>query len=519
TKALFTEDEIGLMQRILGSIIKANVFFDQDLTAAEQQSAISQVSPVVLEINAGDFILRKDTIVTDQQLRVLSYLASGTSSMTFSTGFAIFIFSLACILVTTYLFMMTVRSSLHLFEFLMAFLLGALVVLASSYFLHPLSMQMSLILKQAIFPVILVPVILTMMTNSHASGFCSAALISALLTVLPNIDGLAFFQLLFTACVAVVLVRFLNKRMDSLFLWFFSVLTSVAIAVVAIFFNYTDLPKGTMLSLLVQAANVTVSVILASVLMPVLEDIMNLPTVFKLHELAFTSSPLLARMQTEMPGTYNHCLEVAILSESACAAIGANALLARVGGLYHDIGKLKHPEFFTENHGIEGSQQVNVPDGLAVAIIKSHVRFGLEMGKEHGLPQEILNIIYNHHGNDVVRYYYNEAVNSAMAQDHPVTVNREDFAYPGNPPSTKEEAVVMLADCFEAMSRSQGVDSYQRYIKVFQKLLSSKLEDGQLESCDLSLRELARIGEVFANSLISSRHSRVSYPTVEKKTT
>ena len=154
--------------------------------------------------------------------------------------------------------------------------------------------------------------------------------------------------------------------------------------------------------------NITASLILVQAFVPLMEYLFNIPTAYRLNELASTDSPILERLGAVAQGTYNHSRNVSELAYQAAKAIGANAMLARVGGVYHDIGKVDHPEYFVENQGTENKHD-DIKASLSVAVIKSHVKLGLEKGREAGLPQEVLDIISQHHGNDIIQYFYSEA--------------------------------------------------------------------------------------------------------------
>ena len=190
-------------------------------------------------------------------------------------------------------------------------------------------------------------------------------------------------------------------------------------------------------------------------------------------------------------------------------AIGANAMLARVGGVYHDIGKVDHPEYCVEHQGT-GNEHADIKPSLSVAVIKSHVKLGIEKGREAGLPQEVLDIISQHHGNDVIQYFYAEAARQAQASG--VEVNADDYSYTGEPPTFPESAIVMLADVVEAASRTLKQPNYSKYQKLVHTLEMGKIERGQLKESGLSLTDLNVIEESFVQTLIGRDHHRIEYP-------
>ena len=196
---------------------------------------------------------------------------------------------------------------------------------------------------------------------------------------------------------------------------------------------------------------------------------------------------------------------VASLAESACSEIGANPLLARVGAYYHDLGKIDQPEYFVENQtGTNKHDDIN--PSLSVSVIRSHVKKGIEKAHQLHLPSEVINIIAQHHGNSVISYFYNEA----KKQDD--TVSESEFSYSGEPPTSKEAAVVMLADTVEAACRTLDKPSVSRLEKFIHQLVMAKFEHGQLENCDLTFKDLNIIESSFVTILAGHYHSRIEYP-------
>ena len=197
------------------------------------------------------------------------------------------------------------------------------------------------------------------------------------------------------------------------------------------------------------------------------------------------------------------------MAYDACKAINANADLARVGGLYHDIGKAEHPEYFIENqNGKNAHDEINKT--LSAAIIKSHVKLGVEKAKEIGLPQEVVDIIAEHHGNDLIKYFYNEAVREAK-DSRSSMVSEEDFRYNGHIPSTVESAVVMLADCTEAATRTMKNPNHQKYDKFITNIFIDKMNYRQLNNSQLTINDLDKIRESFILYLLGRDHQRIEY--------
>ncbi|GBU29156.1 phosphohydrolase [Treponema sp. R8-4-B8] len=239
--------------------------------------------------------------------------------------------------------------------------------------------------------------------------------------------------------------------------------------------------------------------------LPPLEHALNAVTPFRLMELSDLNAPILRKLFTTAPGTYSHSLMVANLAEQACQDIGANALLARVGAYYHDIGKMENPDYFVENQ-TNHNRHDEINPRLSATIIRSHVKLGVEKAQSLGLPKDVISIIAEHHGNSIISWFYNKAT------EQEETVSSEDFSYQGNPPRSKESAIVMLADISEAAVRTLNKPTASKIDKFIQQLFEAKIEHGQLSESDLSFRDLEIIKKTFVRVLAGYYHARIEYP-------
>jgi putative nucleotidyltransferase with HDIG domain len=243
--------------------------------------------------------------------------------------------------------------------------------------------------------------------------------------------------------------------------------------------------------------------------LPFLEQWFGIVTPIKLLELANPAHPLLRRLQLEAPGTYHHSIMVGNLAESAAEAIGADALLVRVGCYYHDIGKLRRPAFFVENQlGIENPHERMTPS-LSALTVSAHVRDGIELAREYGLPEAVIAFIPQHHGTALLAYFFHQALERGDPFDETA------FRYDGPKPQTPETAIVMLADAVEAAVRTLTRPTPDRLEEVVRRLIRDKLEDGQLDECGLTFRDLDRIALAFVRILGGVLHPRLEYPDLE----
>lgn len=313
----------------------------------------------------------------------------------------------------------------------------------------------------------------------------------------------AIFELCSSLAVIRV-VRKMDKRLDMFFAAVvIAILNVVFLLTIKIFTN--SQVEGFIFDLLGVAFNGFISCILALGFLTPLESLLNTASVFRLMDLSDLNRPIMRRLSLVASGTYNHSMMVANLAESACSEIGANPLLARVGAYYHDIGKADQPEYFVENQSGENKHD-DINPSLSVSVIRSHVKKGVEKAHQLKLPSEVIDIIAQHHGNSVISYFYN------LAKKQDETVSETEYSYTGEPPFTKEAAVVMLADTVEAACRTLEKPSVSRLEKFIHELVMSKFEHGQLENSNLTFREISIIESSFVTTLAGHYHSRIKYP-------
>ncbi len=259
--------------------------------------------------------------------------------------------------------------------------------------------------------------------------------------------------------------------------------------------------------------NGALSLMLAMVLLPLLENAFNLLTPMKLLELSDPGAPLLQKLLRKAPGTFSHSMQVGVMAENAANRIGADPLLARVGAYYHDMGKIEHPAYFIENQIAQTNPHESLSPALSAKIIKRHVKDGVEIGRAWDLPQEILDIIAEHHGTTRIEYFYRKA----MEENLNGPVRESDFRYSSGRPRSKESGIMMLADTVEATVRSLPKATPKRIEDVVHDTISSKLDDGQFDECELTLREIHEVGEAIREAVIGFLGPRIEYPVAEAK--
>lgn len=253
--------------------------------------------------------------------------------------------------------------------------------------------------------------------------------------------------------------------------------------------------------------NASLSVLMILALLPLFESLFSRTTNMKLVELSDFNSPLLKRLMEEAPGTYHHSLMTASIAGNAAEAIGENALLARVCAYYHDIGKLKNPEYFIENQNGTKNPHDEISPSMSGLVLVSHVKDGVVLAKQYNIDQIVIDAINQHHGTSLIQYFYYKALEKDS------NVNEQDFRYPGQKPTTKIAAILMISDSVEAISRTLKETSAGKLKEMVEKVINNKFADGQFSDCPITLKDLFEISESVTNTLCSIYHARIEYKT------
>ena len=355
---------------------------------------------------------------------------------------------------------------------------------------------------------IVIPTALCIMIVTILYGNLSALLLSIVMPLgVLCATGWQIPTCLFSLAVSLTssaIVRKIERRLDLVFAGLMiAALNIVFVLLFSVIFNetFSDMPK----LIIGLAINGFISGILTLGFLTPLEIMLNTASVFRLMDLSDNNTPIFKQMQIQANGTYNHSMMVAQLAEAACREIGANSLLARVGAYFHDIGKMDQSEYFVENQANMENKHNDLNPTLSASVIKSHVRKGVEKAHQIRLPQAVIDIIAEHHGNSVITFFFN------MAKEKDPTLDEDDFRYPGNPPSTKESAVVMLADTVEAACHTLDNPTSQRLEKFISMLVNQKVENLQLDNCELTFRDISKIKKCFVNLLTGYYHNRIKY--------
>lgn len=468
------------------------------------EKAIKANAAYPFGIAAGEEIIKEGFPVTEDGYRKLEKMSKAEDYIDYRSYADTLLFLFLLMILWTFLCSDTLLGRKAAFKELLI----QIVFFISIYTIAMFAKQFSFFASSQYYLSIAIPTAMFVFLIALLFDEKSAVYFSIIVSLgVLNASEFQFVTFLFTlgtAMCATRIVRKIETRIDMVFASLAMAAINVVFMIVmtVLFDEHVD-NLGVMIFGL--AFNGFISGILALGFITPLEQVLNTASVFRLMDLSDLNNPTMRKLLLNASGTYNHSMMVATLAENACKAIGANFLVARVGAYYHDIGKMDQSEYFVENQNGHNKHDDMNPS-LSVSVIRSHVKRGVEKAHQLHLPPQIIDIISEHHGNSVIAYFYGEE--KKINPD----VREEDFSYNGVPPTTRESAVVMLADTVEAACRTLEKPSVSRLDKFIQQLIGSKLEHHQLDNCPLTFRELNIIRESFVTILAGYYHSRIEYP-------
>ncbi len=356
-------------------------------------------------------------------------------------------------------------------------------------------------------PVALLSLLVTVLFGDVV-GYATTLLAVVLLALLPDTSGGEVVAWLAIGTVTVVAVRRIQKR--SQFYQTIGLLALLSLVLVTVIRTAEGVGITAIgLEYVVAMATPIFSVMFALFLLPIVEPLVGVSSDLTLLDLSDLNHPLLQRMALEAPGTFHHSQVVGQLAETAARSINANALLVRVGALFHDIGKMIKPEYYVENQQAgDRNKHDELTPSMSALIIAAHVKDGIELGRRWRLPQAVIDFIPEHHGTQVMEFFYHKALEGEQNE----TVKVDDFRYPGPKPQSRETAILMLADAVEAATRSIAKPTPGRIREMTKQIIDKRMLSGELDDCEITLQDLARIREAFIPLLTGIHHARISYP-------
>ncbi|MBA7614450.1 Cyclic-di-AMP phosphodiesterase PgpH [subsurface metagenome] len=485
---------------IATSLLLPSLFLNEEDTEKRRQEAIASVDDVIRTIQKGQIIIRKGEVATSEDIAILNALGLKNPKINFSNIVGIIMITALCLLVV-FLYLSYFYPDIYenINKLILLGIISIFVILlakiasqASGYLMPIASASMLIAISLGPNIAILLTVILSLLVGFIPGGGLNYSLVSI-------ISGI----------VAIYSIRKATQRSSltraGLLIAGVNIITISALGLINSEGYYLILQNN-----LWGVLNGFLAVILTIGILPFLESYFDITTSFKLMELSNPNQPLLKKMILEAPGTYHHSIVVGNLSETAAEEIGGNGLLARVGAIYHDIGKIKRPYFFTENQEAYKNIHDEMEPSLSALVIASHVKEGLELAKKNKLPKDIIDIIAQHHGTNLITYFFHRALKENGSDVDAVA--EENYRYSGPKPQTKEAGIILLADSLEAATRSLTNPTATRIKTLVKEIIQKNLENGQLEECDLTLKDLDKIGDSFSRILTGMFHSRVEYP-------
>ena len=502
-----TKFKKDLVVEIIDQIIVPNFVISEEATNIARKNIQDSIKPYEVVFKKGDIIFNAGDDANNK-LKRDALRAAGYNILEVNFGGILGIYTLVALF--TFVFLQYERNferdyydRKHLFimatfTLLIAFIAAVLPTGFSPY----------------ILPIPAYTILLSIFTTPRNAFFASTIVLALLATGMHyNTDVIVAFMLLNTVVMTCASRLKYSKRSDLLIMSLKITLAGLVIVGGIYFLERfmmdinNEMIVWDMVYIILNCLGIGGILLLGA--LPIIEYSFGIMTPYGLAELADHNQPLLKKLLSDAPGTFNHSLIVSHLSEAAAEAIGANPILARVGTMYHDIGKLLRPMFFVENqsfYGIENPHKTCTPR-FSKMLITAHPKDGIELAKEYHLPQVIHNFILQHHGTSLVSYFYNEA----LKQEGEETVKEEQFRYPGPKPNMKETAILMIADAVESAVRAAKNPTNEEIDAIIDKIIKERLNDGQLEDSPLTLKDLKTIAETFSRMLRGMHHKRIKY--------
>ncbi len=519
-----SQSEKSLLIKLSHFFIQANVAYDRMLMDQRQREARESVSTVFYTIKKGKVILRKGDEISADALKQIEIINQNLQAKpSWLTNFSGFFLLFALLLLTVWYYMKSlVKTNLALKYFLMT---GVTLILSilfcklsifladtfsqssnvsffthteSYYYALPYQFGTLLFAFLVNIPIALVFAVVNSLLVGYLFQSNFSLLIFSLIGGFAAIYGIKYYG---------------TQNRISTFKAGFFLVAPVNVFIIITFYLIRERlgPMDLVASeLFMGLVGGLLSAALAFVFLPGFENLFDIATQSKLLELTNSELPIFREMAMEAPGSYHHSLTVATLAETAAEDIKLDPMVAKAGALYHDIGKIKRPEYFIENKGRTPDLHKDLKPSMSTLVIVNHVKEGVERAKKLKLPKVIRDIIEQHHGNSLVRYFFEKAKTEYDPEMQ--KIGEESYRYAGPKPKTKEAALIMLADSVEAASRSLKSPTKTNLKRVITEIINNYIQDGQLDDCDFSLKELRAIASSFLDSMYTIYHHRVEYP-------
>ena len=522
-KTLFYSDYSDTERDLLGQLVTVSVIVnnvvDKEATQKAKEAAKAAVTPV--KILQGQVLIQEGHVISNQEIRLIELFGLSNGQRNYHELFSYLIFLTGIIIfLAVYFYNPTQMDKQNSSDTATALTVFSLVFVAGVFVLKILALVQHRGVEHIglVFPIAGFIYLLYRLTKSLRLTIFSIVLMPIFSWYFFSQSTNSLHLILTTVFLSMIAwIGILNEKMWSTQTWIkrfikyllYPVLLGVPFV---LYSNYEFQTQQTMLVFLFLLLSGFLSFLLPVILMPYLAYLFEDSSVLLWAELSNPNQPLLKDLITQAPGTYHHSLMVANISANCVEAIGGDSQLARVACYYHDIGKLEHPLFFIENlPGNMESPHKMLSAEESVHIIFNHVTKGVEILKQHQLPQGVIDICAQHHGTTLMKYFYAEAL-----KNNP-DVKEEDFRYPGPKPQTKEAAIINIVDSAEAATRAMKEPTLEKVEALVHSIIMNRLEDEQFVECDITMKEIAIVEKMIVTSLNGTFHSRIEYPTIKKQ--
>lgn len=504
--------ESRLPEQTIDSLFKPDYVLDRGRTALELESRLSQLSYTSELVMAGERIVGKGEVVTEEKGRRIAALEA-EEDRRFAEGFNVWgqmagQLLLAMIsFVALYMFLLNTRHRI-LEDNRRVLMVLVMVLMVSAMEAMMVRMAPEWVL---LVPLCVVPILMRVFFDMRAALYIHLTTVIVLANLVPNSFEFIFYQLV-TGMMSIIAVRNLEKRAQ-----FFVLATVIFVSYSLIYTagvlsqdtNFDSLQLERYLIFFLNA----VLTLLAYPLIYLFERMFGMTTALTLMELSSTNNEAMRMLSRRAPGTFQHSVQVANIAEDLVSELGGDALLTRVGALYHDIGKIRNPIYFTENQTSGFNPHDELDNEESARMITSHVTEGLKLARKYHLPSEVQDFIRTHHGTTMTGYFYAKELEKHPDGDFDISA----FRYPGPRPYSRETAVVMIVDTVEAACRSLKNHTKESTDAMIDKLIDGKIAAGQLDNCPLSYGDIARVRKILKEKMMSIYHVRVEYPKVKGK--
>lgn len=488
------------------SQINPNCFYDEEKTQELIEETRKSVAKVMIKQN--QIIVKEGVPVTQDELDILSSLGmldDGKNTSTYLYVYLVLAVFLGMIMFLEYNYID--RNYSDIFKNTKKITLISVINLMTLVFARTIGL-----ISPFLIPFACAPMLITLLINYKISIVVSILNV-IVVSIASSFDAQVMMVGIISSILGSTLLRKMQQRNDLIY-------STLYISVVGAIINVSTgiLISSNLSEVLTKSAITFMGGVLGGIfalgILPFLEGTFNEVTTLKLLELSNPNHPLLKKLLMEAPGTYHHSMLVANLAEMASEEVGANSVIVRIGSYYHDIGKTERPYFFGENQMGGDNPHTHMTPNLSAKIIISHVKDGLELARKYNLPKVVQDIIAEHHGTTLVKYFYYTMKNNS---ENPDEIKEEDYRYPGPIPSSKEAGIIMLADSVEAAVRSIKEPNEDKIKEMINNIINDKLSCGQLNDCNLTIKDVEKIKKCFLTALNGIYHHRIEYPKEKVK--